>query len=80
MKYHCSHVTDARNMACEACEACSCEACDARRACLQELRCFERFGGYALQLLPKVIGNIWKHYGIAPEDQQTLLREAGIID
>jgi hypothetical protein len=47
--------------------------------CIEELKCFTRFGDYALVLLPRVIGNIWKHYKIERnEDRARILRAANI--
>lgn len=46
--------------------------------CMREISCFVEFGGYALDLLPKVIENIWKHYGIDDEAQRhRILRASG---
>lgn len=47
--------------------------------CARSLKTFAQFGGYALELLPKVIDNIWKYYNI--EDQTTkekILCRAGL--
>jgi len=32
--------------------------------CYLEIRCFYKFGGHALQVLPKVLPNIFKHFKI----------------
>ncbi len=48
--------------------------------CIQELRCFVRFGDYAIELLPKVIENIWKFYKIENLDTRTrIMRAAGVL-
>ncbi len=52
-----------------------------RNDCVLEIRAFVRFGDYALNdLLPKVIGNIWNHYGINDEaEKEAILVEAGVL-
>lgn len=52
-----------------------------RHDCVLEIRTFVQFGDYALKdLLPKVIGNIWKHYDIHDEtEQEEILVEAGVL-
>lgn len=35
--------------------------------CYLEIRCFYEFGGHALQILPKVLPNIFRHFGITNE-------------
>lgn len=47
--------------------------------CVEELKCFERFGDYALELLPKVLPSMWKHYRIdREEDRAKILKAANI--
>ena len=46
--------------------------------CVREISCFVQFGDYAMELLPKVIDNIWRHYGIDNDsDKQRIMRAAG---
>ena len=47
--------------------------------CLEEIRCFVRFGGYAMQLLPRVVDSIFAHYRVTDDAvKRRLLREAGV--
>lgn len=45
--------------------------------CVREIACFYRFGDYALELLPRVLENIWRHYGVeSQEERDRILRAA----
>jgi hypothetical protein len=48
--------------------------------CIKELKTFVQFGDYAIELLPKVIENIWKFYRIEDPDSRTrIMRAAGVL-
>lgn len=47
--------------------------------CIEELKCFVKFGDYALVLLPRVIGNIWKHYKIESADARARILKAANV-
>lgn len=46
--------------------------------CVEEVRAFVRFGGYALDLLPRVAGNIFKHYKVKRGAQVEVLTQARV--
>jgi hypothetical protein len=47
--------------------------------CVRDLKTFAQFGDYALERLPKVINNIWKHYQIQDDlTKDRVLYKAGL--
>jgi hypothetical protein len=49
--------------------------------CMNEIKAFVQFGDYALELLPKVIDNIWLFYNIHSNKTKTkILSKLEILD
>jgi len=46
--------------------------------CVKEIRAFAQFGGYALDLLPRVAPNIFEHYKVQPRHRLLVLGRAGV--
>lgn len=47
-------------------------------ACTSEIRAFVNFGDYALERLPKVISNIFKHFNVTPDYHLDILLKARV--
>lgn len=46
--------------------------------CVKEIRAFAQFGGYALDLLPRVAPNIFEHFKVQPRHRLLVLGRAGV--
>lgn len=51
---------------------------DSIAACTSEIRAFVNFGDYALERLPKVISNIFKHFNVNPKYYMDILLKAKV--